>query len=38
MFIFIIFKKKFLIIQEKVDGKEYLDDTICKDNYNYCQL
>jgi hypothetical protein len=28
----------FLIIQEKVDKKVYLDDTISKDNYNYCHL
>jgi hypothetical protein len=28
----------FLIIQEKVDGKVYLDDTICKNNYNYYHL
>jgi hypothetical protein len=26
----------FLIIQEKLDKKVHLDDTICKDNYNYC--
>jgi hypothetical protein len=31
-------KNYFLIIQEKLNGKVHLNDTICKDNYNYCHL
>jgi hypothetical protein len=38
LFDLFVFRIYFLIIQEKVDGKVHLDDTICKDNYDYCHL